>query len=203
MVHSVRAGGRSLVRLPGPWSLSHHCHRRVACIKQKTLVWITLSLFTQMYNVIMALVGTTIIMLAGDWKPCVVLTTRSWRCTTFELVASPYLYRGKCQADEPLRWYHLPLHLINQDTDSRLCRHCCNLAEGGCLLSRFHFMFCHYFLGHVACWNLPWQGLFSCWHPWGVEYLCNCGRLAQLVERLTAEREVVGLNPGTGQTLRV
>ena len=62
----MRAGGRSLVRLPGPWSLSHRCHRRVACIKQETLVWITLSLFTQMYNVIMALVGMTIIMLAGD-----------------------------------------------------------------------------------------------------------------------------------------
>ena len=36
---------------------------------------------------------------------------------------------------------------------------CCNLAEGGCLLSRFQFMRCCYFLGHVACWNLPWQGL--------------------------------------------
>ena len=41
-----------------------------------------------------------------------------------------------------------------------LCRHCCDLAERGCLLSRFHFTHCHYFLGHVACWNLPWQGLF-------------------------------------------
>ena len=35
-----------------------------------------------------------------------------------------------------------------------------NLAEGGCLLSRgFHFTRCRYFLGHVACRNLPWQGL--------------------------------------------
>ena len=41
----------------------------------------------------------------------------------------------------------------------RLCRHCRSLAEGGCLLSRFHFTHCRYFLGHVACWNLPWQGL--------------------------------------------
>ena len=41
----------------------------------------------------------------------------------------------------------------------RLCYHCHNLAEGGCLLSRFHFTSCHYFLGHVTCWNLPWQGL--------------------------------------------
>ena len=43
----------------------------------------------------------------------------------------------------------------------RLCRHCRNLAEGGCLLSRFHFRRCRYFLGHVACWNLPWQGLYK------------------------------------------
>ena len=42
---------------------------------------------------------------------------------------------------------------------SQLCRHCGNLAEGGCLLSQFHFTLCRYFLGHVACWNLPWQGL--------------------------------------------
>ena len=41
----------------------------------------------------------------------------------------------------------------------RLCHHCRNLAEGGCLLSRFHFTRCRYFLGHVACRNLPWQGL--------------------------------------------
>ena len=27
----------------------------------------------------------------------------------------------------------------------RLCRHCRNLAKGGCLLSRFHFTRCHYF----------------------------------------------------------
>ena len=42
---------------------------------------------------------------------------------------------------------------------SRLCRHCRNLAEGGCRLSRFHFRLCRYLLGHVACRNLPWQGL--------------------------------------------
>ena len=41
----------------------------------------------------------------------------------------------------------------------RLCRHCRNLAEGGCLFSRFHFTCCCYFVGHVACRNLPWQGL--------------------------------------------
>ena len=44
---------------------------------------------------------------------------------------------------------------------SRLCGHCRNLAEGGCRLSRFHFRLCRYFLGHVACRNLPWQGLFD------------------------------------------
>ena len=42
---------------------------------------------------------------------------------------------------------------------SRLCRHCRNLAEGGCRLSPFRFRLCRYFLGHVACRNLPWQGL--------------------------------------------
>ena len=44
----------------------------------------------------------------------------------------------------------------------RLCPHCHNLAEGGCLLLRFHFTRCPYFLGHVTCWNLPWQGLSNC-----------------------------------------
>ena len=42
-----------------------------------------------------------------------------------------------------------------------LCRHCCNLAEGGCLLWRFHFTRSRYFLGHVAYRNLPWQGFFK------------------------------------------
>ena len=43
---------------------------------------------------------------------------------------------------------------------SWLCHHCCNLAEGGCPLLPFHFYtLCQYFLGHVACRNLPWQGL--------------------------------------------
>ena len=34
------------------------------------------------------IVGTTIIMLAGDWGPCAVPTSSSWRCSIFELVAS-------------------------------------------------------------------------------------------------------------------
>ena len=42
-----------------------------------------------------------------------------------------------------------------------LCRHSRNLAEGGCLLSRFHFTRSRSFLGHVACRTLPWQGLIS------------------------------------------
>ena len=42
---------------------------------------------------------------------------------------------------------------------SQLCRHCLNLTEGGCLFSPFHFTLCSYFLGHVACRNLPRQGL--------------------------------------------
>ena len=41
----------------------------------------------------------------------------------------------------------------------RLCRHCRNLARGGCLLSRIHCTRCCYFLSHVPCRNLPWQGL--------------------------------------------
>ena len=41
-------------------------------------------------------------------------------------------------------------------TYCRLCRHC---REGGCLLSQFHFTCCRYFLSHVACRNLPCQGL--------------------------------------------
>ena len=44
---------------------------------------------------------------------------------------------------------------------SRLCRHCRNLAEGGCRLSPFRFRLCRYFLGHVACRNLRWQGLLN------------------------------------------
>ena len=43
--------------------------------------------------------------------------------------------------------------------NSWLCCHCRNLAGGSCLLSPFHFKLCRYFLGHVACRNLPWQGL--------------------------------------------
>ena len=34
------------------------------------------------------------------------------------------------------------------------------ISQGGCLLSQFHFTLCRYFLGHVACRNLPWHGLF-------------------------------------------
>ncbi len=31
--------------------------------------------------------------------------------------------------------------------------------QKGCRLPRFYFMCCRYFLGQVACPNLPWQGL--------------------------------------------
>ena len=48
----------------------------------------------------------------------------------------------------------------------QLCHHCRNLAKGGCLLSWFHFTRCRYFLGHVACQNLPWQGLLVSWPIW-------------------------------------
>ena len=53
----------------------------------------------------------------------------------------------------------------------RLCCHCRNSAKGGCLLSRFPFRCCRYFLGHVTCRNLPWQGLIR-----GIElFLEKCG----------------------------
>ena len=39
--------------------------------------------------------------------------------------------------------------------------------------------------------------------PSGAGYLCNCSRLAQLVERLTAEWEVVDSNPRTRPILGV
>ena len=32
--------------------------------------------------------------------------------------------------------------------------------------SRFHFTRCRYFLGHVASWNLPWQGLYVASFVW-------------------------------------
>ena len=48
--------------------------------------------------------------------------------------------------------------------NSRPRRHCPNFAEKGCLSSRIRFTFCRFFLGHVACRNLPWQGLII-WKP--------------------------------------
>ena len=35
----------------------------------------------------------------------------------------------------------------------------CRLLSALPLLSRFHSTCCRYFLGHVACQTLPWQGL--------------------------------------------
>ena len=65
-------------------------------------------------------------------------------------------------------WRKLLLHIQSGDKLAKpqfffayswLSRHCRNLAEGGGLSSQFHLTFCHYFLGHVVCQNLPWQGL--------------------------------------------
>ena len=53
--------------------------------------------------------------------------------------------------------------------------HCRNFAEKGCLLSRFHFPCCRYFLGHVACWNLPWQGL------WIVHHFCRSFKWIEII----------------------
>ena len=47
------------------------------------------------------IVGTTIITLARNWKPCNVLTSHLWRCSILELVTSHYIHRGKRQSDEP------------------------------------------------------------------------------------------------------
>ena len=51
-----------------------------------------------------------------------------------------------------------------------LCHHCRHLAEGGCLLSWFHFTPWSYFLGHVAYRNLPWEGLISSYFEGGLHF---------------------------------
>ena len=48
-----------------------------------------------------------------------------------------------------------PFFVVN----SRPYCHCRSFVEKSCLLSRIYFMRCRYFLGNVACRNLPWQGL--------------------------------------------
>ena len=50
-----------------------------------------------------------------------------------------------------------PFFVVN----SRPYCHCRSFVEKSCLLSQIYFMRCRYFLGHVACRNLPWQGLFK------------------------------------------
>ena len=50
-----------------------------------------------------------------------------------------------------------PFFVVN----SRPCCHRRSFVEKSCLLSRIYFMRCCYFLGHVTCRNLPWQGLYS------------------------------------------
>ena len=80
VVYCVRTVGRSVIRLPASCSL-HRRQRHVSYKKLKSGSHCPSS----------PIVGTTIIMLAGDWKPCHVLTSRSWRCSIFELVASRYI----------------------------------------------------------------------------------------------------------------
>ena len=48
-----------------------------------------------------------------------------------------------------------PFFVVN----SRPYCHCRSFVEKSCLLLQIYFMRCRYFLGHVACRNLPWQGL--------------------------------------------
>ena len=50
-----------------------------------------------------------------------------------------------------------PFFVVN----SRPYCHCRSFVKKNCLLSRIYFMRCRYFLGHAACWNLPWQGLMN------------------------------------------
>ena len=61
-----------------------------------------------------------------------------------------------------------PFFVVN----SRPYCHCRSFVEKSCLLSQIYFMRCRYFLGHVACRNLPWQGLniaFSLCASWTLE----------------------------------
>ena len=74
----MRSVGRWVVRLPASWSL-HRRQRRVAYKKLKS----------GSHCLSSRIVGTTIIMLAGE--PCDVLTSRSWRCNIVELVVSRYI----------------------------------------------------------------------------------------------------------------
>ena len=64
---------------------------------------------------------------------------------------------GPCRPSE--FWNILCRCLLMLVAYCQLFRHFLNLVEGGCLLSRFYFKHCRYFLGHVACQNLSWQGL--------------------------------------------
>ena len=103
---------------------------------------------------------------------CDLFTNHTIFCTKSHLFLSQK--KRNTKTAQPNR-FQILLKVTNQisgemDVKKRPCRHCCNLAKGGCLLSRFHFMRCHYFLGHVSCRNLPWQGL----NKVAIE-LCNFG----------------------------
>ena len=65
VVYSVRAVGRSVVRLPAPWV-------------NAVLLTIDKKLKSGSHCLSSPIVGTTIIMLAGDWKPWDFLTYLSW-----------------------------------------------------------------------------------------------------------------------------
>ena len=64
-----------------------------------------------------------------------------------------------------------PFFVVN----SRPYCHCRSFVEKSCLLSQVYFMRCRYFLGHVACRNLPWQGLKERkWIPFTFSSSCSC-----------------------------
>ena len=77
VVCSVREVGRSVVRLPG-----------LSIVVTALLLKLDKKLKCGSHYLSSPIVGTTIIMLAGDWGPCAVPTSRSCRCSIFELVAS-------------------------------------------------------------------------------------------------------------------
>ena len=97
-------------------------------------------------------------MLVGDWKPCDVRIPfmEMWYLRTSRLTLhlqrkAPVWWTtsGHFGLKRKNNWRKLLLLGIQTGDKlakllffiaySRLCRHCRNLAEGGCLLSRFHF----------------------------------------------------------------
>ena len=95
---------------------------------------------------------------------------RKWSVTQHTLRRSPLKLTDKIRSlKRKENWWKLLLLGIQTGdklakpvlfvTYSQRCRHFHSLAERGCPFSPFHFTLFRYFLGHVACQNLPWQDL--------------------------------------------